>query len=162
MRAQCVRLSVPYLTVKPRAAVRSATESRFLQATKGFQAGKQVMTDEEYDQLKKELRKKGSKVTAQAWPLQRPICGQLQSCAFFCRRLQQITGRSQCLKMLAAPIWVRVGFYAMSFRFAGVAVQGPRCSIRSKNMYSDLEIDYLKMLLLNLPGVLLVSSLILV
>ena len=34
--------------------------------------------------------------------------------------------------------------------------QGPRCSIRSKNMYSDLEVDYPKMLLLNLPGVLLV------
>ncbi len=50
----------------PRCATCSQTESKFLQATKGFQAGKQVMTDEEYDQLKKELRKKGSKVTAQA------------------------------------------------------------------------------------------------
>ncbi len=36
-------------------------------------------------------------------------------------------------------------------------MQGPRCSIRTKNMYSDLEVDYLKMLLLNLPGVLLVT-----
>jgi len=36
-------------------------------------------------------------------------------------------------------------------------VQGPRCSIRSKNMYSDVDVDYPKMLLLNLPGVLLVS-----
>ena len=38
-------------------------------------------------------------------------------------------------------------------------MQGPRCSIRSKNMYSDVDVDYPKMLLLNLPGVLLVSSL---
>ena len=37
-------------------------------------------------------------------------------------------------------------------------MQGPRCSIRSKNMYSDVDVDYPKMLLLNLPGVLLVSA----
>ena len=37
-----------------------------------------------------------------------------------------------------------------------LCAQGPRCSIRSKNMYSDLEVDYVKLLLLNLPGVLLV------
>lgn len=38
-------------------------------------------------------------------------------------------------------------------------VQGPRCSIRSKNMYSDLTVDYLKMTLLNLPATLLVRNL---
>jgi hypothetical protein len=37
------------------------------------------------------------------------------------------------------------------------AFQGPRCSIRSKSMYSDLSVDYLKMTLLNAPAVLLVS-----
>ncbi len=45
---------------------RSSTESKFLQASKAFQVGKSIMPDDEYDQLKKELRKKGSKVTAQA------------------------------------------------------------------------------------------------
>lgn len=35
-------------------------------------------------------------------------------------------------------------------------MQGPRCSIRSKNMYSDLTVDYLKLTLLNVPAVLLV------
>ncbi len=44
----------------------SSTESKFLQASKAFQVGKTIMPDDEYDQLKKELRKKGSKVTAQA------------------------------------------------------------------------------------------------
>jgi len=78
-------------------AVLSSTESKFLQASKAFAAGKPIMDDETYDQLKRDLKRKGSKVTA----------------------------------------------------------QGPRCSIRSKNMYSDLSVDYLKMLLLNLPGVLL-------
>ena len=45
---------------------RSSTESKFLQASKAFQVGKSIMPDDEYDRLKKELRKKGSKVTAQA------------------------------------------------------------------------------------------------
>jgi len=78
-------------------AVLSSTEKKFLEASKAFAAGKSIMDDEAYDQLKKELKRKGSIVTA----------------------------------------------------------QGPRCSIRSKNMYSDLEVDYVKLLLLNLPGVLL-------
>jgi len=38
-----------------------------------------------------------------------------------------------------------------------VSLQGPRCSIRSKKMYSDITIDYIKMTLLNLPAVLLVT-----
>ena len=36
--------------------------------------------------------------------------------------------------------------------------QGPRCSIRSKRVYSDTSVDYSKMLALNLPGVLLVRA----
>lgn len=36
--------------------------------------------------------------------------------------------------------------------------KGPRCSIRSGNMYSDLKVDYLRMTLLNLPAVTLVIS----
>ena len=36
------------------------------------------------------------------------------------------------------------------------AMQGPRCSIRSKNIYSDANPDYLKMTLLNLPAAILV------
>jgi len=38
-------------------------------------------------------------------------------------------------------------------------VQGPRCSIRSKNIYSDANPDYLKMTLLNLPAAILVRYL---
>lgn len=37
-----------------------------------------------------------------------------------------------------------------------VAAQGPRCSIRSKRMYSDAVPDYLRMTALNLPAALLV------
>ena len=36
--------------------------------------------------------------------------------------------------------------------------QGPRCSIRSRKLYSDALPDYLKMTLLNLPAAVLVSA----
>ena len=36
--------------------------------------------------------------------------------------------------------------------------QGPRCSIRSRKLYSDAVPDYLKMTLLNLPAAVLVRS----
>jgi hypothetical protein len=33
-----------------------------------------------------------------------------------------------------------------------VAIRGPRCSIRSRVMYSDAEVDYLRMVALNVPA----------
>lgn len=36
--------------------------------------------------------------------------------------------------------------------------QGPRCSIRSRKLYSDAVPDYLKMTLLNLPAAVLVRA----
>ncbi|GFZ02161.1 PGR5-like B [Actinidia rufa] len=33
-----------------------------------------------------------------------------------------------------------------------IVVEGPRCSLRSKKVYSDLAVDYLKMFLLNVPA----------
>lgn len=38
-------------------------------------------------------------------------------------------------------------------------MQGPRCSIRSKNLYSDCNPDYFKMVGLNLPAAVVVSTL---
>jgi hypothetical protein len=37
-----------------------------------------------------------------------------------------------------------------------LVLQGPRCSLRSKKMYSDAYPDYLRMTALNLPAALLV------
>ena len=37
-------------------------------------------------------------------------------------------------------------------------LQGPRCSIRSRKLYSDAVPDYLKMTLLNLPAAVLVRA----
>ncbi|RDY02722.1 PGR5-like protein 1A, chloroplastic, partial [Mucuna pruriens] len=33
-----------------------------------------------------------------------------------------------------------------------IVAEGPRCSLRSRKVYSDLSVDYLKMLLLNVPA----------
>ena len=43
----------------------STTEQKFLEASLAYQAGKSIVTDEEYDRLKSELRKKNSKVVQQ-------------------------------------------------------------------------------------------------
>ena len=37
------------------------------------------------------------------------------------------------------------------------AMQGPRCSLRSRTMYSDCQPDYLKITALNTPNVVVVS-----
>ena len=38
-----------------------------------------------------------------------------------------------------------------------ITAQGPRCSLRSKKMYSDAAVDYLRLLGINIPAALLVS-----
>ncbi len=43
----------------------SSTEQRFLEASLAFQAGKPIVSDEEYDVLKDSLRKKNSIVVQQ-------------------------------------------------------------------------------------------------
>ena len=56
----------------------STVEQKFMEATLAYQAGKPIVSDEEYDNLKRELRNKGSKVVQQVqlhfalpceWPL---------------------------------------------------------------------------------------------
>ena len=58
------------------------------------------------------------------------------------------------------PIMNDVEFDAIKVKLKAansvVTQAGPRCSIRSKRVYSDAEPDYLKMTLLNLPAALLV------
>ncbi|CAN1332727.1 PGR5-like protein 1A, chloroplastic [Linum perenne] len=72
----------------------SADEQRFLEASMAYVAGKPILNDQEFDELKLRLKSEGSEIV----------------------------------------------------------VEGPRCSLRSKKVYSDLSVDYLKMLLLNVPA----------
>jgi len=79
-------------------AVLSADELRFLEASLSYGPGKKpIMSDSEFDELKRRLKRDGSFVTA----------------------------------------------------------QGPRCSLRSRQMYADAAPDYFTMTALNLPAILL-------
>ncbi|GMQ05203.1 hypothetical protein CsSME_00050323 [Camellia sinensis var. sinensis] len=40
-----------------------------------------------------------------------------------------------------------------------IVVEGPRCSLRSRKVYSDLSVDYFKMFLLNVPAALIALTL---
>lgn len=79
-------------------AVLSSNEQRFMEATLSYNRGNPILSDDEYDELRAELKAKNS-VVVQA---------------------------------------------------------GPRCSIRSRRVYSDATPDYLKLTLLNVPSALLV------
>ncbi len=76
-------------------------EQQFLEASMAFARGTPIMSDDEFDELKRELKLAGSVVAA----------------------------------------------------------EGPRCSIRSKAMYSDVTPDYLRMTLINLPAAVTVRHL---
>lgn len=79
--------------------VRSSDEKKFLEATAAYNRGKPVMSDADFDALKRRLKQEGSIITA----------------------------------------------------------EGPRCSLRTRTMYSDASVDYLRMLGINIPAALLVS-----
>jgi len=99
------------------------------------------MTDEEFENLKDELIWSGSKVAILSSTEQRF----LESSMSYSR---------------GKPIVTDAEFDALKAQLRAtnsmVTQAGPRCSIRSKRVYSDAYPDYLKMTLLNLPGALLV------
>lgn len=77
-------------------------EQKFLEAVRAWSTGHPIMSDDEFDDLRTQLRSQGSVVAA----------------------------------------------------------QGPRCSLRTKKMYSDASPDYLRMTALNIPAALLVLGLV--
>lgn len=79
-------------------AVLSSAEQRFLEAMMSYGKGSPILSDDEFDELKGELKEQNSMVVQ----------------------------------------------------------AGPRCSIRSRRLYSDATPDYLKLTLLNLPAALIV------
>ena len=52
----------------------SSTEQRFMEASMSYQAGKPIMSDEDFDELKGTLRKKNSKVVQQVVPCSERTC----------------------------------------------------------------------------------------
>ncbi|KAL6748751.1 hypothetical protein V8C86DRAFT_2870552, partial [Haematococcus lacustris] len=103
--------------------------------------GKPTMSDAEFETLKEELLWNGSKVAI------------LDSDELMFLEASQAYARGK-------PIMSDEDYNALKAELKSkasvAAAEGPRCSLRTKKMYSDCEPDYLRMLALNVPAALLV------
>ncbi|VFQ93295.1 unnamed protein product [Cuscuta campestris] len=113
-------------------------EQDFLQALQAFYyEGKAIMTNEEFDNLKEELMWEGSSVVMLSADEQR----------FLEASMAYIAGK---------PIISDEMFDKLKMKLkadgSNIVVEGPRCSLRSRKVYSDLSVDYLKMFLLKVPA----------
>lgn len=136
----------PAAPVPARPASLGELEQEFLDAMSSYYyEGKAAISDAEFDLLKDELLWAGSKVVVLDSDEQR-----------FLEAVRSWgTGH---------PIMTDEEFDALrnELRTKGsiVAAQGPRCSLRTKKMYSDAAPDYLRMTALNVPAALLVLGLV--
>nr|GMD98770.1 PGR5-like protein 1A, chloroplastic [Ipomoea batatas] len=113
-------------------------EQDFLQALQAFYyEGKAIMSNEEFDNLKEELMWEGSSVVMLSADEQR----------FLEASMAYVAG---------TPIMSDEEFDKLKMKLkmdgSDIVVEGPRCSLRSRKVYSDLSVDYLKMFLLNVPA----------
>ncbi|KAK8584126.1 hypothetical protein V6N12_068375 [Hibiscus sabdariffa] len=113
-------------------------EQEFLQALQAFYyEGKAIMSNEEFDNLKEELMWEGSSVVMLSSDEQK----------FLEASMAYVSGK---------PILSDQEFDELKLRLkmegSEIVVEGPRCSLRSRKVYSDLSVDYLKMFLLNVPA----------
>ncbi|KAG7552840.1 hypothetical protein ISN45_Aa06g034250 [Arabidopsis thaliana x Arabidopsis arenosa] len=113
-------------------------EQEFLQAMQSFYyEGKAIMSNEEFDNLKDELMWEGSSVVMLSSDEQR----------FLEASMAYVSGN---------PILSDEEYDKLKLKLkmdgSEIVCEGPRCSLRSKKVYSDLAIDYFKMFLLNVPA----------
>ncbi|MCD7450469.1 PGR5-like protein 1A, chloroplastic [Datura stramonium] len=113
-------------------------EQEFLQALQSFYyEGKAIMSNEEFDNLKEELMWEGSSVVMLSPDEQR----------FLEASMAYVSG---------SPIMTDKEYDKLKMKLkrdgSEIVVEGPRCSLRSRKVYSDLSVDYLKMFLLNVPA----------
>ncbi|GMJ06173.1 hypothetical protein like AT4G22890 [Hibiscus trionum] len=113
-------------------------EQEFLQALQAFYyEGKAIMSNEKFDNLKEELMWEGSSVVMLSSDEQK----------FLEASIAYVSGK---------PLLSDQEFDDLKLRLktegSEIVVEGPRCSLRSRKVYSDLSVDYLKMFLLNVPA----------
>ncbi|XP_011029133.1 PREDICTED: PGR5-like protein 1A, chloroplastic [Populus euphratica] len=113
-------------------------EQEFLQALQAFYyEGKAIMSNEEFDNLKEELMWEGSSVVMLSSDEQK----------FLEASMAYVSGN---------PIMSDKEYDELKMKLKSegseIVVEGPRCSLRSRKVYSDLYVDYLKMFLLNVPA----------
>ncbi|KAJ3688834.1 hypothetical protein LUZ61_017998 [Rhynchospora tenuis] len=115
-------------------------EQEFLQALQAFYYEKKaIMSNEEFDNLKEELMWEGSSVVMLSADEQRLLEASMAYAS-------------------GKPIMSDAEFDELKMRLkqdgSTIVQEGPRCSLRSRKVYSDLTVDYFKMLLLNVPAAL--------
>lgn len=120
-------------------------EQEFLQALQSFYYDKKaIMSNEEFDNLKEELMWEGSSVVMLSADEQRLLEASMAYAA-------------------GNPIMSDAEFDELKMRLkqdgSSIVVEGPRCSLRSKKVYSDLTVDYFKMFLLNVPAAVIALTL---
>ncbi|KAF8032932.1 hypothetical protein BT93_D1732 [Corymbia citriodora subsp. variegata] len=102
-----------------------------------YYEGKAIMSNEEFDNLKEELMWEGSSVVMLSSDEQK----------FLEASMAYVAGK---------PIMNDQEYDDLKLRLktdgSEIVVEGPRCSLRSRKVYSDLSVDYFKMLLLNVPA----------
>lgn len=113
-------------------------EQEFLRALQSFYYDqKAIMSNEEFDNLKEELMWEGSSVVMLSADEQRLL-------------------EASMAYIAGNPIMSDSEFDELKLRLkqdgSDIVTEGPRCSLRSRKVYSDLTVDYLKMLLLNAPA----------
>ncbi|KAG0542597.1 hypothetical protein BDA96_02G118200 [Sorghum bicolor] len=111
-------------------------EQEFLQALQAFYYDqKAIMSNEEFDNLKEELMWEGSSVVM------------LNEQKLLEASMAYVSGN---------PIMTDQEFDELKLRLkkegSDIVTEGPRCSLRSRKVYSDLTVDYFKMLLLYVPA----------
>uniref|UniRef100_M8C7G1 PGR5-like protein 1A, chloroplastic n=1 Tax=Aegilops tauschii TaxID=37682 RepID=M8C7G1_AEGTA len=113
-------------------------EQEFLRALQSFYYDqKAIMSNEEFDNLKEELMWEGSSVVMLSADEQRLL-------------------EASMAYIAGNPIMSDAEFDELKLRLkqdgSDIVTEGPRCSLRSRKVYSDLTVDYLKMFLLNVPA----------
>lgn len=139
---------LPYCSINKKEEKRTLgeLEQDFLEALQSFYfENKPIMTNEEFDNLKEELMWEGSSVVMLSKDEQK----------FMEASLAYNAGK---------PIMTDAQYdeLKLNLKKAGsnVAIEGPRCSLRSRNVYSDLTVDYFKMFLLNVPAAIVALTLV--
>ncbi|KAI4315342.1 hypothetical protein L6164_028163 [Bauhinia variegata] len=131
---------LPYCSIDKKDEKKSIgeLEQEFLQALQAFYyEGKAIMSNEEFDNLKEELMWEGSSVVMLSSDEQK----------FLEASMAYVSGK---------PIMSDEEYDKLKLRLkiegSEIVAEGPRCSLRSRKVYSDLSVDYLKMFLLNVPA----------
>uniref|UniRef100_A0A0F7GY32 PGRL1A transmembrane protein n=1 Tax=Erodium foetidum TaxID=337372 RepID=A0A0F7GY32_9ROSI len=136
---------LPYCSIEKKKKSIGELEQEFLQALQSFYyEGKAIMSNEEFDNLKEELMWEGSSVVMLSSDEQK----------FLEAAMAYVSGN---------PIMTDEEYDQLKMKLktegSDIVAEGPRCSLRSRKVYSDLTVDYLKMFLLYVPASVVALSL---